>query len=166
MPLIAMSDYVDGVEELKALCGGTFKTYPVALNGVFGMGALGCGADCNCPCNQNKGVSGLGEYYDAQGGKYAGPPPESSQEQALQQFAVSPKGGGQAAPQSDFAKNFQAIADTLTKSFAQVAPAFKREPRPKVVVQHQQDNTTLYVIGGAVIVASVLAISVGKSGRK
>jgi hypothetical protein len=162
-----MSDYVDGVTELKALCGyGLPKSYPLALNGVFGIGALACGVDCNCPCNQNKGVSGFGADDLVSPEDMA----QLTQNYPQQYMQANPNGLLQtAAPQSDFAKNFQAVVNTLTQSIAQVSPAFKRgpkAPRPQVVVQHQQDNTTLYVIGGAVIVASVLAIAVGKSGKK
>ncbi len=57
--------------------------------------------------------------------------------------------------------------DGLTKLFTTAAPAFKgRGGKGKTVIQRDPDYTTYAVIGGAVIVASVLAIAVGKSGRR
>ncbi len=137
------------------------------INGLGLLGSdfegLGCGADCPCSsCSKN--MHGLG-YFGATA-------PLTEAEQAdIELGVVVPRGSGPAQPQlpqSNFAQNVQAVTGSIAAALTQLAPAFKRAPRPKVVVQREApDNTVTYaVIGGAVIVASVLAIAVGKSGRK
>ncbi len=175
MALTAMYDYVDGVTELKALCGyGLPKTYPLAVNGMFGMGALACGG--SCACAKCRGISGLGDvdfsgigaYKDAQGNILIGPAQqgqEVSQEEIDKYNAAKSKGAGPAVPPTEFAQKANVITDSIAKLAAAFAPAFKKEPRQKVIVEKQPDYTTYAVIGGAVIVSSVLAIAVGKSGR-
>lgn len=186
MPLIALNDYVDGVEELKAMTGyGIPKSYPLAINGLFGtgtgMGALGCGGDCQC--SKCKGISGLGDIdfsgigseptwrIDEGGTPAVGPAPSGGttwhiDEGGTPTAGPAPAGGGVGAPKSQFAEKVNVVSDAIAKLGAAFAPAFQKAPRQKVVVQKERDYTTYAVIGGAVIVASVLAIAVGKSGRK
>lgn len=162
-------------------------------SGVSGLGALACGGDCLCA--KCKGVSGLGDVDFSGIGAYDAAWCEANQngpwlQSVIDSHGCSEKPSVSAAVVANIQnKNFlrdelartssqqggstavqpKNTADTwveaLQKLFGAAAPLFQKQPRQKIIVEKQPDYTTYAVIGGAVIVASVLAIAVGKSGR-
>ncbi len=210
MALVAMHDYVGGLEDLKVAMGyGLPKQYPLGINGLSGPYSLDDALqdftellhdDPNVPKQFVNAIntalnSGNADAAQKLMAKYRstkvapattepapvdfGPFPSDSTfwlknpvqpvyiqkdpyyrpaNTAIQKTAQP----GQPSKITDF-------FDNLSKFVTGVAPAFKGMRRPgrgKTVIQKDPDYTTYAVIGGAVIVASVLAIAVGKSGRK
>ncbi len=162
MPLYQLADHVDGLQELKAFVGyGVPKQYPLALNG---MGDLGCG-DQPCEACSRKNVSGFGDMPFALSLPLVAFTPPVYQKAA----EISPKGVGpitSTAPSAGGGSNIDAFVGGAQKIAAAFAPFFQKAPKQITVVEKKQDYTTYAVIGGAVIVASVLAIAVGKSRRR
>lgn len=160
--------------------------FPQPYYSSTGISGLGCGGDC--PCAKCRGVSGLGDvdfsgigaYKDAAGRVQIGPPMPGQEvsdaelaEDAKRRAALSAGAGGQAgaggapgAPTTEFGQKVDVITNAIAKVGAAFGPLFQKAPREKVVVHKDPDYTAYAVIGGAVIVASMLAIAVGKSGRK
>lgn len=157
MPLVALADHVDGLQELKLSTGyGLPDQYPLGINGLFGLG------DEQSP---------LGPFaFDP---KTAFSPPSTVGQPSTQiQFtdyskftnptpgAGTPAGSG--SPIDQFFAGAQKLAAALVPAFS----GANKRPKQVTVVQKQPDYTTYAVIAGAVVVASVLAIAVGKSGRR
>ncbi len=145
MALMEMNDYMGDIETVRlANSFGLPTLYPLALNGLS--------ADVLNAFNPNAFVeSTVVPKYVQKDPLYT--PPQS---------VASDK--SPAAPTSQV----QDVVNSLTAAVAQLLPVFKgnKRPKQKVVVQKDPDYTTYAVIGGAVIVASVLAIAVGKSGSR
>ncbi len=208
MPLIAMADYVDGIEQLKIATGYNMPSqYPVGING------LGCGGDCGC--GFNKGVSGFGceECGGVCGRGMSGlglvDPNEASVKAAFMSVAQklaaddpaafnaisvaitsspgrwdvaadglnkyiakqtptggpSPTGAG-ITPQGSSGNKMVDYFGNLVAQFygAETARKAAKPPRTRVtkVTEQSPDYTTLAVIGGGIIVATVLAVAIGK----
>ncbi len=115
MPLVAMNEYVDRMEDLKASMGyGLPKQYPLALNGLG----------------------------------------EEKIENPFRSFKLPAVGQRKPNTSSVDLFRYSKPSDSTTNS------------EGNFIIQKEPDYTTYAVIGGAVIVASVLAIAVGRSGRR
>ncbi len=154
MPLIAMNDYMDGIENLKVSNSGIPGAYLLGLNGLGaddGAAALG-------PFAFN--ASSLAPFSPGNPGIQVNPS-KATFTPAPQSYANQPSSG------STSQSTITSVFDNISKLVSQIAPAIGGHGhKPKVVIQKDPDYTTYAVIGGAVIVASVLAIAVGKSGRR
>ena len=154
--LTAMNDYVDGIENLKAF--GIPGQYPIGINGLgvdtgMNYGALPSPDQCKAWMDDNS-ISTA--EFRRRG---------CNDDGTVATSLPAPKAGGTMAPQNPqggIAQGAQAIAAAV----ASILPAFKHPPKGKTIYQKEPDYTTYAVIFGAVIVASVLAIAVGRSGRK
>jgi len=178
MALMEMNDHVDGVEALRAFnAGGVPTQYPLGING---MGAENPASITSNPYKKvfnpysyNTGINppsaqdcakwlddnsiSTAEYksrgctYDETGVNnfWSGYTPPST----------TPKPTG---PQG----KAQEWVDALKQLLPLAAPLVQKRPKVKNVIQKEPDYTTYAVIGGAVIVASVLAIAIGKSGAR
>lgn len=149
MALMVMNDYTGEMEDLKVIqaYGGIPRQYPLGING-FGMSQSDCEDMLNNPLKSSRD-------YEAAG---------CSDNSYTEKGMAAPN--NQFQPTTPFGKNVQDFFNVLTPQIQQIAPLFKKNPKQKVFVQKEQDYTTYAVIGGAVIVAAVLAIAVGKSGRR
>ncbi len=156
MPLVDIADYVGGIEDLKLYMGyGLPQQYPL------GMSGLGCGADCACgPCSKKAG--NLGDWVPTEEEVKT----STSAYPLGQAYFNPPARQGGAGPQSPFQQKVDTVVGGAQKLGVTLLPFFQRPPKNKIIVEKQQDYTTYAVIGGAVIVASVLAIAVGKSGKR
>ncbi len=151
MALYAMNDYVGEIEDLRAsMAYGVPKQYPLAINGIFGLGADAIDFGPAFPKNI---VDAVTPPNYVQKDPYYLPPST--------QGIPAPQG-----PQTPFAQKVNTVTDALMKIGAAFGPAFKKSPKQKLIIQKEPDYTTYAVIAGAVVVASVLAIAVGKSGRR
>ncbi len=219
MPLIAMNDYMDGIENLKVSNSGIPGAYPLGLNGLGDAGAdwenmiSADGSLASSPegkaiqaalnSGDMKSAASLIAQYKingpAQAPTYSAPSTSSGYTYSNYKegagspvYSVAPKytitpstvqaasgkWGASPAATFNFSKgssaptgSLQSNVDTFVNAFKQIfetaAPAFKgRGKGAKTVIQRDPDYTTYAVIVGAVIVASVLAIAVGKSGRR
>lgn len=151
MPFVAMNDYVDGIEDLKVAMGyGLPDSYPLGLNGLGGP------AECEKLLNDPD--------ISSRAYKAAGCTDVSYTEtgQSINQYSTA------LGPSVKSRKDRTAKINDVFSSFASVLVPFLQntgQPKQNIIYQKQPDYTTYAVIGGAVIVASVLAIAVGKSGR-
>lgn len=189
MPLVDMADYVGGLEEANfsmAIPG----QYPLGINGLGVTDAdcaswlddntvssaeykrWGCGDDgkavnpaapympssapaTNIKFNSFVNDSALAQNVNPQTNRYVVSPA------AILKGSVSPTPGS-----SGTKSTAQQIVDSISAAATAFAPMFKKDSKPKIVVQKDPDYTTYAVIGGAVVVASVLAIAIGKSGGR
>lgn len=140
MPLVAMSDYVGELEEAN---------FSLAIPGQYPLGINGLGEDASSPFGP------LAYNPDAM----IAPPTLPKYV-----FNTPPSTPVPAAPGSS--STAKQIVDSITAAAVAFAPMFKKESKPKIVVQKDPDYTTYAVIGGAVVVASILAIAIGKSGGR
>ncbi len=188
MPLVAMNDYVDGIEQKKAAFGYAIPTnYPLGING---LGGLGCGGDCNCGCSKMSGL-GCAECGGTCGQKMSGLGVTQSECDAmLSNPAISSKAyvaagceGGTAGPKVGSptlpipppASTGSSILDPIVNTFNSVwgtiqSAKANKPPKQKVVVQRnppmekeeKPDWMMPAIIAGGVIVATVLAVSIGR----
>lgn len=151
MALTPMNDYVDGMDHLRVAMGyGLPKQYPLGMNGF--------GAD-------DPLAASLGPFAFDSNTAFS---PPSQIPRPSNQINISTPFNATAHPPdaTPFGQKVNTVTDAITKIAAAFGPAFKKAPKQKVVIQKDPDYTTYAIIGGAVIVASVLAIAVGKSGRR
>lgn len=159
MALTAMKDYVDGIEDLKVAMGyGLPDQYPLGINGL-GAGDPGSSYDnINLQTGGPENYVVTPEQVAASSGKWGGP--------GASAFQFTPNSGtGSTGPQSGV-DQFFAGAQKLRDLLMPVFSGTNKRPKQTTIVQKQPDYTTYAVIAGAVVVASVLAIAVGKSGRR
>lgn len=176
MALMEMNDHVEGIEALRAFnVNGIPTQYPLGVNGlgaetgaVFGPHPLPTDSDCAKWLDDNS-ISGA--EYKRRGcgddGKVIPGFSQGSQESWKPSNKLNPSSpaGDPGAPGKK-PSTWQEIATAINQIAPSVAPLFKKRPKQKFVVQKEPDYTTYAVIGGAVIVASVLAIAIGKSGAR
>ncbi len=148
MALYAMNDYVGDLENIRALnATGVPDQYPLGISGL--------GADVN-----------FGPLFPKSFEAVIAPPIYVQKDPSYRAPIVSSIQQQQNGAQTPFGEKVNTVTDAITRLAAAFAPAFQKAPKQKVVIQKEPDYTTYAVIGGAVIVASVLAIAVGKSGRR
>ncbi len=178
MPLTPMYDDVSNYENAKLAIGyGLPNRYPLGING-FGAGdeiaasaqaftdvflPPSAGYSSADPQSPNYGRQSNFTFEKPQ--SLAPWVPGSVPSDKNQNNANQPN-----QSQTKFGQKVQDIVNPLSAAIAQLLPVFKgnKRPKQKVIVQKDPpDNTVTYaVIGGAVIVASILAIAVAKSGSR
>lgn len=174
MALMEMNDHVDGVEALRAFnAGGVPTQYPLGINGlgaetrpVYGPFPMPTDADCAKWLDDNK-IS-TGEYRRRGCGDDGKVLPGFELGLSVPGPGSTPAGQGTSSqnPPGGAQGTIQQLVDAAKQLAPTLGPLFKKRPKVKNVIQKEPDYTTYAVIGGAVIVASVLAIAIGKSGAR
>ncbi len=93
---------------------------------------------------------------------------QANQPSVTQPAGTGPGAGPNTPTPGSFADKLQQTLSVLTPFVAQGAAAFQKNRKaPKRIVQEtKQDYTQMALIGGGILVAALLVISIGKSGRK
>lgn len=176
MALVAMADYVDGIEDLKIAMGyGLPVQYPL---GISGFGATSAYSESALNAAWKNYISGssdpeedVPQYNEIQGYLNDGDVRSAYLAMSKQGIIKPVATYDQQHPTntaSDLNSKLAQGLDAFKQFYATIAPSIGHGGRPKqkTYITKQQDWTTPAVVGGAVLVAVVLAIAVGKSGRR
>lgn len=185
--LIDMHEHMPTMEDAKLAMGyGIPKTYPLGINGFgdFGISPQDCEAMLNDPkvtskqyiaagCSEGGSITPNAKFNsfsnDAAPGSWSMTPasnvnPQTNRYIVSASAVLKNQPNGSSIPVG--ANGAQKYVDMAQGFFASLAPFFQKAQKQKTVVQRDPDYTTYAVIGGAVVVACVLAVAVGKSGRR
>jgi hypothetical protein len=158
MALCEVSDYPNEFEQFKAGVNYGFAVptqYPIGISGLgLSINPLTTGTYANLDFNPTPPNT-----------DYTLPSKSDSTTNVAK--SVTPNASTGITPGS-FADQTQQFLNVLTPFIAQGAAAFQknRKAPKRVVVEQKQDYTQLALIGGGILVAALLAISIGKSGRR